>query len=102
MLSNSDDEKCEELRAQIYFRLERWDEAFIIYQNALRNTVDSFEPERIANLIACAAMVTQFRKDLTPDDFEHNVQGKNMIFENVFSEKWSFSYLKNFMSFMMI
>ena len=56
------DEKCEELRAQVYFRLERWDEAYFIYQNLLRNTADDFEPERIANLIACSAMVAQFRR----------------------------------------
>lgn len=56
-----DDEKCNDLRAQLYFRLERWEEAFEIYQDALRNTVDNFEPERIANMIACAAMVSQYR-----------------------------------------
>ena len=84
MLENSSDEKCEELRAQIYFRLERWDEAYQIYQNALRNTVDSFEPERIANLIACAAMVTQFRPDLPQEDFDHKVAGDS--YEAAFNE----------------
>lgn len=84
VLENSDSERCEELRAQIYFRLERWDEAFAIYQNALRNTVDSFEPERIANLIACAAMVTQFRPDLPAEDFEHKVEGET--YESAFNE----------------
>lgn len=84
VLENSSDEKCEELRAQIYFRLERWDEAYQIYQNALRNTVDSFEPERIANLIACAAMVTQFRPDLPHEDFDHKVAGDS--YEAAFNE----------------
>jgi len=84
VLENSNDEKCEELRAQIYFRLERWDEAYEIYQNALRNTVDSFEPERIANLIACAAMVTQFRPDLPAQDYDHKVQSDS--YEAAFNE----------------
>ena len=35
-IENSEDEKSNELRAQIYFRLEKWDEAYAIYQNALR------------------------------------------------------------------
>ncbi|CAG5089238.1 Oidioi.mRNA.OKI2018_I69.PAR.g12142.t1.cds [Oikopleura dioica] len=76
-----DDEKCNELRAQLYFRLERWEEAFEIYQDALRNTVDNFEPERIANMIACAAMVSQYRpgtvaekKELS-DNYDPRVTG---------------------------
>lgn len=76
VLENGTDEKCEELRAQVYFRLERWDEAYFIYQNLLRNTADDFEPERIANLIACSAMVAQFRNDLNSEEFEHNVKGE--------------------------
>lgn len=66
------DEKCNELRAQLYFRLERWEEAFEIYQDALRNTVDNFEPERIANMIACAAMVAQYRSGTVAEKEELN------------------------------
>ena len=46
--------------------------------------MDSFEPERIANLIACAAMCSQFRSDLDGADFEHNIVGET--YESAFNE----------------
>merc|ERR1711935_540524 len=60
LLVNGDDLREIELKAQILFRLEQWQEAYEIYSHLLRNCADEFEQERVTNLVACAAMIAQF------------------------------------------
>ena len=60
LLVNGDDLREMELKAQILFRLEQWQEAYEIYSHLLRNCADEFEQERVTNLVACAAMIAQF------------------------------------------
>ena len=69
------DERCQELKAQILFRMEEWAESFGLYQNLLRNCIDSFEQERITNFVACAAMVSQFATEHPENIKIDNLEG---------------------------
>lgn len=47
--------KHQELRAQILYRLENYDECFSVYRNMLKSTTDDYELERMTNLSAVTA-----------------------------------------------
>lgn len=47
--------KLKELRAQVLYRLERFDECFDAYRDIIKNSNDDYEDERAANLSAVAA-----------------------------------------------
>lgn len=44
-----------ELRAQVLYRLEQFDDCFDAYKDIIKNTSDDFEDERATNLSAVAA-----------------------------------------------
>lgn len=44
-----------ELRAQVLYRLEQFDECFDAYKDIIKNTNDDYEDERATNLSAAAA-----------------------------------------------
>lgn len=44
-----------ELRAQVLYRLEQYDECFDAYKDIIKNTHDDYEDERVSNLSAVAA-----------------------------------------------
>lgn len=46
------DYRTKELKAQILYRLERYTDAYSIYQEAVKNTDDEYEEERLTNLYA--------------------------------------------------
>ncbi|CAG9759681.1 unnamed protein product [Ceutorhynchus assimilis] len=46
------DLRTKELQAQIFYRLEQYREAHVIYQNIIKNTDDDYEEERLTNLYA--------------------------------------------------
>ena len=55
--------------------MEEWSESFSIYQNLLRNCIDSFEQERITNFVACAAMISQFQPEVSDNIKIDNLEG---------------------------
>lgn len=50
--------KHKELRAQIYYRLERFEECLDIYKDLIRNSQDDSEVERATNLSAVVACLS--------------------------------------------
>lgn len=50
-------EKMKELKAQILYRLEKFEESYSVYKDLLKNTSDGFEQERLTNLQAAAVYV---------------------------------------------
>lgn len=55
--------KHKELRAQIYYRLERFEECLDIYKDLIRNSQDDSEVERATNLSAVVACLSLEGKD---------------------------------------
>ncbi|CAI4233371.1 unnamed protein product [Auanema sp. JU1783] len=51
------DSRIQELQAQIYYKLERFQEAHDIYLNLLKNHTDDYDDERKANFIAVQAQL---------------------------------------------
>uniref|UniRef100_F1KZJ3 Signal recognition particle subunit SRP72 n=1 Tax=Ascaris suum TaxID=6253 RepID=F1KZJ3_ASCSU len=50
--ANPDDVRCMELKAQLLYRAEKFDEAAAIFKKLLKNHSDDYDEERRANLIA--------------------------------------------------
>lgn len=48
-------EKLKELRAQVLYRLERFDECFDVYRDIIKNSDDDYDDERTTNLSAVVA-----------------------------------------------
>jgi len=46
------DAKMKELKAQILYRLEMYDESYEVYRDIIKNTSDDYEDERETNLSA--------------------------------------------------
>lgn len=44
-----------ELKAQVYYRLEQFDECFGLYKDIIKNSSDDYEEERTTNLSAVVA-----------------------------------------------
>lgn len=44
--------KLKELKAQILYRLEKYEECFSVYRDIIKNSHDEYEDEREANLAA--------------------------------------------------
>ena len=55
--SGKKSEKIRELQAQIYYRMEMYQEAYDLYRDIMKNTNDDFEKERLTNLQATAVYV---------------------------------------------
>lgn len=49
------DAKLKELKAQILYRLENYDDCFEVYRDVIKNATDDYEDEREANLAAVMA-----------------------------------------------
>lgn len=47
--------KLKELKAQVLYRLENFEECFDVYRDIIKNTNDDYEDERATNLSAVAA-----------------------------------------------
>lgn len=47
--------KLKELRAQVLYRLERFEDCFDVYRDIIKNTDDDYEDERTTNLSAVVA-----------------------------------------------
>lgn len=47
--------KLKELRAQVLYRLERFEECFDAYRDIIKNTTDDYDDERTVNLSAVVA-----------------------------------------------
>ena len=59
-------ERCVELKAQVLYKLERYEECFLLYKDIIKNTDanDEYETERLTNLIAASVMaVTEDEKN---------------------------------------
>ncbi len=54
---SSSSTRIKELKAQVYYRLEMYQEAYNVYKDLLKNTSDDFEQERLTNLQAAAVYV---------------------------------------------
>lgn len=65
-------QNIKELKAQIYYRLERFDECFDLYKDIIKNTSDSYEDERKANLSAVAAQMIISGSKKDAPEFEEN------------------------------
>lgn len=53
--ASSLDQKLNELKAQILYRLEQYDECYETYKSIIKNSSDDYEDEREANLSAVLA-----------------------------------------------
>ncbi|KAJ1349681.1 hypothetical protein KIN20_005294 [Parelaphostrongylus tenuis] len=51
------DHRAQELRAQLYYRLDKFQEALDIFRDLLRNHSDSYDDERKANYLAVLAQL---------------------------------------------
>lgn len=49
------DQKLKELKAQILYRLEQYEDSFDVYRDIIKNSSDDYEDEREANLSAVVA-----------------------------------------------
>lgn len=49
------DQKLKELKAQVLYRLEQYEECFDAYRDVIKNSSDDYENEREANLSAVVA-----------------------------------------------
>lgn len=47
--------KLKELRAQVLYRLERFEDCFDVYRDIIKNSDDDYEDERTTNLSAVVA-----------------------------------------------
>lgn len=61
-----------ELKAQILYRLEQFDECFNLYRDILKNSSDDYEEERTTNLSAVAANLAIEGSDKKMPDFNDN------------------------------
>lgn len=50
--------KLKELKAQILYRLEKYEECFSVYRDIIKNSHDEYEDERQANLAAVVVNLT--------------------------------------------
>ena len=50
--------KLKELKAQILYRLEKYEECFSVYRDIIKNSHDEYEDEREANLAAVLVNLT--------------------------------------------
>ncbi len=57
------DERIKELKAQVLYRLERFEDCFSLYRELIRNTSDDFEMERLTNLSAVSSYLTNNKVD---------------------------------------
>ncbi|KAL7638501.1 UNVERIFIED_CONTAM: hypothetical protein RMT77_011071 [Armadillidium vulgare] len=59
--------RIKELKAQILYRLERYDECFTIYRDLVKTTSDQFDQERLTNLAAvCVNRIYEGSKERGP------------------------------------
>lgn len=50
--------KLKELKAQILYRLEKYEDCFSVYRDIIKNSNDEYEDEREANLAAVVVNLT--------------------------------------------
>ena len=58
-ISESEVFRRKELEAQIYYRLEKYEECVGLYKQLLKEGADDYEEERLTNLSAVAAALSQ-------------------------------------------
>lgn len=76
-----------ELRAQVLYRLEQFDESLELYKDLMKNTSDDFDEERKTNLSAVAANVKDEFPNLPEDTYEMCFNSScNLSSRNKFSE----------------
>jgi signal recognition particle subunit SRP72 len=61
-----------ELKAQILYRLEQFDESFNLYRDIIKNSTDDYEEERTTNLSAVAANLAIEGSDKKLPEFKEN------------------------------
>ena len=59
-------DRVKELKAQVYYRLEMFEESYNLYRDLLKNTSDDFEQERLTNMQAAGVFVKN--APVTKDD----------------------------------
>ena len=58
-LSDAESFRRKELEAQIYYRLEKYEDCLGLYKQLLKETSDEYEEERLTNVAAVAAALSQ-------------------------------------------
>lgn len=61
-----------ELKAQVLYRLEQFDECFNLYRDIVKNSTDDYEEERTTNLSAVVANLVSQGTDKKMPDFREN------------------------------
>jgi signal recognition particle subunit SRP72 len=61
-----------ELKAQVYYRLEQFDDCFNLYRDIIKNTSDDYEEERTTNLSAVTANLSIAGTDKKLPEFSEN------------------------------
>jgi signal recognition particle subunit SRP72 len=59
MTSKSLDPRCKELKAQVLYKMEKYEECFTVYRDIIKNTGadEDFETERLTNLLAASVLI---------------------------------------------
>lgn len=80
------DSREKELKAQILYRLERYEECFNVYREVVKNTSDDFDAERLTNLSAAAVHLD---KDVVEEEEETYEMVYNRACHLLAMERWS-------------
>ena len=81
--ASTKDPRCKELRAQVLYKLERFEECFQLYRDIIKNTTsdDDFETERLTNLAAASVYLVNDGKD-NPVLVEDEEETYEIIYNN--------------------
>jgi len=80
--------KHNELRAQVLYRLEQFEECFSVYRDIIRSSDDKHEVERSTNMSAVTAQLGDIDRIIVPDDCETYEQRYNVGCNYASVEDW--------------
>ena len=79
--------RCAELKAQVLYKLERYEECFFLYKDIIKNTDanDDYDTERITNLLAASAMAVTEAGNKANARFDVPVADEQETYEIVYN-----------------
>ena len=83
---NKNSDRVKELKAQVYYRLEMYQESYDQYKDLLKNTKDDFELERLTNMQAAGVFVQS--APVTTDEDESYEMCYNKACQLLAREDW--------------
>ena len=79
--------RCVELKAQVLYKLERFEECFFLYKDIIKNTDanDEYETERMTNLIAASVMALTMAENKSDGKYDVPVEDEQETYEIVYN-----------------